>query len=310
MVNSGNQRGSAAVRTLVEVLVRAPASSANLGPGFDCLAMALDIPFWLAALVPGSPDPPDVPGHSGPVPMVLAEPTHPASVAFRSAGGDPAAELWWRSPIPPGRGQGFSGAARVAGAFAARRIMGAPETEARGDARAVAAELEGHADNAAASSLGGFTVSAGDTDIRLAIPADTEVALWWPDEGVGTDQSRQHMVEYVTLADAAFNVAHAALWVAAMGTGDLGALRVATEDRLHQSSRLAALPESSAALGVFLEDPEVWGAWLSGSGPTVAALVPAGHRLGTSFPEGRVAIVGVDTAGVVEVAEPAPAQGR
>ena len=89
--------------------VSAPASSANLGPGFDCLGLALDLPFELL-------DGDELDAHGAPPDGFLAaEPTHPAAAAFVVAGGSADTGLWWRSPIPPGRGLGFSGAARVAG---------------------------------------------------------------------------------------------------------------------------------------------------------------------------------------------------
>lgn len=276
--------------------MRAPASSANLGPGFDCLALALDLPFWLAS------EPRDV--GTGPTTADLraVEPAHPAAVAFRAAGGPPEAPLWWRSPIPPGRGQGFSGAARVAGAFLARRLAGDDPPAARRGARDVAADLEGHPDNAAASTWGSFTISAGGIDTCLEVPAELAVELWWPEGGVGTDASRRQLPAGVELSDAAFSVARAATWVAAMCRGDTSALRTACEDRLHQPSRLAGLPDAAAALAAFLADPSVVAAWLSGSGPTVAALVASGAEVAATLPDGRRRRVAVDRAGVVEAA--------
>ena len=275
-------------------MVRAPASSANLGPGFDCLALALDLPFWL------STEPQDDVAE-----LHAVESTHPAAAAFRAAGGGPDVPLWWRSPIPPGRGQGFSGAARVAGAFLARRLTGDDPGAARRSAREVAADLEGHPDNAAASAWGSFTVSAGGVDTCLEVPSELAVELWWPEGGVGTDASRQQLPAGVELSDAAFSVARAATWVAALCRGDTSLLRTACEDRLHQPSRLAGLPDSAAALGAFLSDPSVVAAWLSGSGPTVAALVASGGEVAAPLPAGQRRRVAVDRAGVVEAGVPA-----
>ncbi|MEZ5270613.1 MAG: hypothetical protein R2789_19395 [Microthrixaceae bacterium] len=107
------------------MLVRAPASSANLGPGFDCSRSRSTWP-WLsseqsAAHAAEDPD----------RPLRPAEPTHPAARAFREAGGAPDQPLWWASGIPPGRGLGFSGAARVAGAYLATRMTGLARDESR-----------------------------------------------------------------------------------------------------------------------------------------------------------------------------------
>ncbi len=246
------------------MLVRAPASSANLGPGFDCLGLALDLDFELRNDPCG-----DLVAR-----WSVVEATHPAHGAFVEAGGDPAQELWWRSRIPPGRGLGFSGAARVAGAYLAGRLDGLGHVVAAHGARIVATRLEGHADNAAASALGGFTVAAGERAIRLDPPPGLSVVAWWPDRATSTDASRRVLPERVTLEDAAFSLARTATWVAALATGDLGALRSACEDRLHQPGRLAVRPESAAALDSLLGHSDVLAAWLSGSGPTVAALVP------------------------------------
>lgn len=276
------------------MIVSAPASSANLGPGFDCLALALGgLPFLLT----DTAQPDDV--------WRDTERTHPARTAFVAAGGDPEAPLWWYSKIPPGRGLGFSGAARVAGAYLAARRVGAGHDAARAVAASVATEAEGHPDNAAASAHGGLTVSAGGHTVVLEPPAGVEVLVWSPSASTSTDASRRRLPETVTLADAAFSGARAALWVAAVATGDLSVLRTACEDRLHQSVRLANRADSAAALGTLLGEPEVVAAWLSGSGPTVAALVHAGwagsdmvtDRLGAT---GRVLRLEPDRAGVTE----------
>jgi homoserine kinase len=253
------------------MIVSAPASSANLGPGFDCLGLALDLPFEVR-----SDEPPEGEG------WLVAEPTHPAAVAFRAAGGDGDTSLWWRSPIPPGRGLGFSGASRVAGAYLAGRLDGLDHDAARDGALQIAAELEGHADNAAASALGGFTVATGSASVSMQVPAGLAAVLWWPERSTSTDASRRALPEAVPLADVTFSIARAALWVAAIGTGDTSLLRTACQDRVHQPGRLAARPDSAQVLEHLLGDDRVVAAWLSGSGPTVAALVPASDDVGLS----------------------------
>jgi homoserine kinase len=276
------------------VLVSAPASSANLGPGFDCLGLALDLAFRLAV------------GAEPPAGFHRAEDTHPAVGAFRAAGGDPGVPLWWHSPIPPGRGLGFSGAARVAGAFAAARAAGLDPDAARGRAMAIATRLEGHADNAAASAAGGFVVTAGPRVVRLAVGPEVRVVTWSPEAATSTDASRRALPGVVALEDAAFSVGRAALWVAAVATGDLDALRVACEDRLHQDHRLADRPDSAATLRWLLDRADVLAAWLSGSGPTVAALTRAGDADGVAAgtPDGgRVRVLGVDDRGVHTVTD-------
>lgn len=273
------------------MIVSAPASSANLGSGFDCLGLALELPFELCDAPLERPD------------WLVAEPTHPAVVAFRAAGGDPATELRWRSPIPPGRGMGFSGAARVAGAYLGARRDGLEHDTARQGAFVLASELEGHADNAAASTLGGFTVAAGEHAVSLDVPDGLSVVVWWPEQSTSTAASRRVLADQVPLRDAVDSIAGAALWVAALGAGRLDLLRTACEDRLHQPARLAARPDAAAVLAAFLGHEEVLAAWLSGSGPTIAALVCEGtateELVSSTGDDGHTRCIGVDRLGVV-----------
>ncbi|CAN5478450.1 homoserine kinase [soil metagenome] len=284
----------------------APASSANLGPGFDCLGLALDLPFELIA--PNSTD-------VVPEGFLLAEPTHPAAAAFVVAGGNAEVHLWWRSPIPPGRGLGFSGAARVAGAYLAHALARPGDEQwCRTGALRVAGMLEGHPDNAAASTYGGLTVAVGEQCIVVPAPDDLmhslRAVVWSPTRSTSTDASRKVLAEQVPLEDAVFSIGRAALWVAAMASGDVSMLRTATQDRVHQPTRLAARDDTRAALDQLLARPEVLGAWLSGSGPSVAGLVRgdeparsvAAHLEGQHVePPGRVRCLAVDRSGVRQV---------
>ncbi len=270
------------------MIVTAPASSANLGPGFDCLALALDLPFHLA--VGEEPAAGDVSDRPHEHRWHDAEATHPAVVAFGEAGGDPSVPLRWASPIPPGRGLGYSGAARVAGAFAAGLADGLDAEVARAGAHAVAARLEGHPDNSAASAHGGFTVAVGERVTRLEVPAGLVVVVWSPSRSTATDASRRALPGRVTLDDAAFTVARAAAWVAAIASGDLDGLE-------HR-------PDARAVRDHLLGRQEVLAAWLSGSGPSVAALVPADLAplvAGSIGGDGAVRVLDVHRGGVEAV---------
>ncbi|HQV57372.1 MAG TPA: hypothetical protein PKV27_05125 [Ilumatobacteraceae bacterium] len=241
-----------------------PASSANLGPGFDALGMALGLhaELWLETESWREP-------RARPV-----EPTHPAMVAFRAAGGQGGLRL--RCPIPSGRGMGFSGAVRVAGVVAAHLQASGPDQAAfdahRGRLLAIAADLEGHADNVAASMYGGVTVAAGGIVQRVPLGLDAAVVAWVPDSGsTSTDASRSRLPAQVDFEAAVFNVGRTALLVAALAAGNRAALGIATEDQLHQDNRLGRAAGSADALRAALASP-AWAAWLSGSGPTVVAL--------------------------------------
>lgn len=303
--------------------VIAPASTANLGPGFDTLGLALDLPFELItadslgddARVRTAESPGDG-TNRGARDYLRVEEGHPAQVAYHFAGGDPELELLWRSPIPPGRGLGFSGAARVAGAFLAQ-ILRATDTSDPAIRRAaadiafsVATQLEGHPDNAAASAFGGFCVADREA-VRVEFPGDLAdhlaVIAWSPQGGTSTRSARAKLAESVPLVVASRSIAGSSLWVAAVATGRLDLLRAACVDQLHQPQRLASRADSAEVLDWALSERKVIAAWLSGSGPSVAALayVHDAEELATDLsqngPEGvtrvlRIASSGVDCA--------------
>jgi homoserine kinase len=272
-------------------VVRVPASSANLGAGFDVLGMALGLHAEAGV---GEP-----PGGA-----VTTDERHPADVAFRRAGG--TGRLWMRSPIPIGRGLGFSGAARVGGAAAAAVQRSGPsvldDPAARADILTLTSELERHADNVAASIYGGVVVATDRGVVQVPLAFNPVVLVWVPNSATtSTDHSRGRLADTVSRADAVFNVGRAAMFVAACANGDVGALRAATEDRLHQSVRLELVPESAAALDAALAAGS-WAAWLSGSGPTIAALCDPGRadEIAAALPRsGHVKLLRIDHEGVV-----------
>jgi homoserine kinase len=256
----------------------APASTANLGSGFDCLGLALDLPLAVDL------------DDSAPV-----SERHPAMRSFRALGGD--GPLSVHSKIPPGKGMGYSGAAAVAGAAAAQ-LQTSGHLD-RYEICEVATRIEGHADNAAPSVFGGFTVAAGGEVVRLD-PPDLRLVIWVPPAQTSTDASRGRLPENVSLADATFNIGRAALLVAAIATERWDVLRSATEDRVHQRARLPAVPESERALGLLLDGPAL-AAWLSGSGPSVAALVRPvdSAAIADSLPAtGHCKVLSIDALGV------------
>ena len=244
------------------MIVRVPASSANLGPGFDTLGMALSLTAEFGVI--GDDGVPDG--------ARAADEHHPASVAFRLAGG--SGSLWERGSLPAGRGLGFSGAMRVGGAVLARALAGG-RTEVDDDLRTevlpLVSELEGHADNVAASLYGGVVATGAGQVVRVPLAIDPAVVVWIPSFVTKTDESRKVLATSIDLVDAVFNLGRVAMLVAALAGGDIDALRLATEDRLHQPARLAAAAPSAAAIDAAV-GAGAWCAWLSGSGPTVAAL--------------------------------------
>ncbi|MEY4172988.1 MAG: homoserine kinase, partial [Actinomycetota bacterium] len=169
-------------------------------------------------------------------------------------------------------------------------------------------ELEGHADNVAASLYGGVVATAGGRAVRVPMSFDPAMVMWVPGFVTSTDESRTSLPSMVPMADVVFNLGRTALLVAALAAGEVDVLREATRDHLHQDIRLAAAQPSRAALDAALT-AGAWAAWLSGSGPTVAAMcaVDEAEELAASLPaDGHTKVLRIDHAGaVVEVAHTA-----
>jgi homoserine kinase len=272
-----------------EVRVRVPGSSANLGPGFDTLGLALGIYDEIEVSVASDGVVIEVSGEgAGRVPCDEA---HLVARVMRTAwdvvGDAPSGiRMRCRNAIPHSRGLGSSAAAAVAGAAAAVALAGRDVELERDTILQVAAGVEGHADNAAASLLGGFVVAwsapsnvTGNTSqqfhaVRVdAHPGIHPVALVAGAESL-TSTTRGLLPERVPLADAAFTGSRTALAVLAF-TQRPELLLPATEDRLHQGYRRPAYPESADLVDALRERGVP--AAISGAGPTVLALTTDGN---------------------------------
>jgi homoserine kinase len=281
------------------VAVRVPASSANLGPGFDALGLALTLHDEITAEVVGSDLDVRVTGEgrSG-VPLdethLVVEAMH---AAFDLMGGRPdGLRLSCVNAIPHGRGLGSSSAAIVGGIVLARALVVGGET-LLDDAAAyqLAVDLEGHPDNVAAALHGGLTIAwiEGAAAEVERLETDVQVTVFVPSAEVSTQKARGLLPETVPHADAALNAGRAALLVAAL-TGSPGRLISATEDRLHQAYRAEAMPASYK----LLRQLRVEGvpAIISGAGPTVLAFA---RGVADQAPEGWVVHeLDVDRTGV------------
>jgi homoserine kinase len=237
-------------------LVRVPASSANLGPGFDCLAIALALHLELEVLETGA----------FAVETDLPVPSDESNLCVRAfARLAPAEGLRFRisSQIPLAGGLGSSAAAVVAGMLAAVELR-----RERADLLAEATALEGHPDNVAAALYGGFVVCTGGRAFRGEVPPDLVAILVVPEEPVETSAARAMLPGTVALADAVFNVAHASLVTLGLARGDREMLAEGLKDRLHEQARSPLFPRSyelarrASALGAI-------GASISGAGPSV-----------------------------------------
>ena len=279
--------------TTQSFFVRVPASSANLGPGFDALGMALSVHLEMGPVFNG-----EIPAGAK-----MIDEYHPGHIAFRSYGG--VGDVWVRSKIPMGRGLGFSGAARVAGVVAAHAQKNGSSVEAltaaRKDLLHASTQLEGHPDNVAASLVGGVTASASGEVVRLPLALDPAILAWVPETQTSTEKSRTAIATTLSLSDAVLNIGHTALLMGALASGDIEVLRIATQDRIHQDIRLANAPSSKAALEAAL-NTAAWCAWLSGSGPTIAVMCAKSdaRQIASQLPQsGDVLELTIDQQGAV-----------
>jgi homoserine kinase len=237
-------------------LVRVPASSANLGPGFDCMAAALAPALELEVLETGEfAVESELPVSKGRENLCVRafEQLHPADgFSFRI-----------RSEIPLSGGLGSSAAAIVAGLMAADHMF-----ELDAELLALASELEGHPDNVAAALYGGFVVCADGQATRFDPPTGLEALAVVPDEPVRTRAARAALPEQVPLQDAVFNVAHGALLTLGLARSDWDLLARGLHDRLHQQRRAHLFPRSFE-LAARAPELGALGATISGAGPTV-----------------------------------------
>ncbi|MBV9547054.1 MAG: homoserine kinase [Chloroflexi bacterium] len=243
--------------------VRAPATSANLGPGFDCLGLALDLWNEVEA-VPGAcrPDPDN---------LILRA----AARVFDELGSaNPGFKLRCTNRIPFSRGLGSSAAAIVCGVLLANHCLGAPLSPS--DCLRIATELEGHPDNVTPCLSGGVCAAVrterGEvlySNVPLAL--ELRAVLFIPEISVTTVHARALLPATVAREDALFNVARSSLLVAALASGRADLLAEATRDRLHQPFRLPMFPAGATLLRNAM-DAGALGAFSSGAGPSVLAL--------------------------------------
>jgi homoserine kinase len=260
----------------VRITARVPATSANLGPGFDCFGLALDLRSDTTLRL-GEPFSIRVEGEG--VNRIAHDERNLIYRAIRTfyeriGRRLPPFALEIHSRIPLTGGLGSSSAGIVGGLLAANVAAGRPMDA---DALlALAAELDGHPDNVAPAMLGGLVVVVGDTGrgpatVSLPIPDQLSAVVFVPTFSMPTKRARALLPDLVPRRDAVFNAGRTALWIAALQTGRLELLRLATQDRLHQPYRAKLFP----ALPVLIEAAlaaGAHGAALSGAGSAVLAL--------------------------------------
>jgi homoserine kinase len=276
---------------------RAPASSANLGPGFDTLAVALEC--YVSVEV--EPAPSLVVRTEGEGAGLFDDASHLAARVVAEVLGHDRVAVTVRSQIPVARGLGSSAALAAAAAAAA----------GHDDPFAVAAAHDGHPENAAASVFGGLvaatTVEGRPVSASLSLADDLAFVALVPDRNLATPEARAVLPESVSRADAVFNLGRMGLLVAGLGDPDV-LVSAATGDRIHQPARTALFPEAPALLEALVEAGCLASCW-SGAGPTLVGLCRATRlhevaartetALAASGLAGRVLALRADRLGLV-----------
>jgi homoserine kinase len=271
--------------------VRAPATSANLGSGYDCLSLAVNVAnvvqVWPTdggvtvevtgegiAQLPGDGD---------------NEVYRSIAAIFRLRGvAPPSLRLRCENVIPPSRGLGSSSAARACGLLLGNRLLDDPFSVE--ELFALGAEMEGHPDNIAACLFGGIQVCVtgahGLEHVSVPVSFPLAATVYVPDFPMDTHAARGLLPTQVSIGVAVHNISRSSLFVAALATGRADLLRTATEDAIHQPPRSRVFPALPKLIGAAL-DAGAYGAFLSGAGSSVLALIDpaAAVRVGEALTE-------------------------
>ena len=270
----------------MKVSVKEPATSANIGPGFDCLGLALPIYNTVTieeTVLPGTGieinmmtedeasidemifD--DIPRDENNIVYKAVE------MLYNSIGQEPSElKINIQSQIPITRGLGSSAAVIVGGLIAANKLLGSPADETA--LLSIATEVEGHPDNVAPAILGGFVLASQEDDgsivyRKLNWPNEWDITVCIPDFELSTNIARSVLPESVPMQDAIFNTKHLAMLIDAVNTKDEKLMKVALHDKLHQPYREKLVPGMKEIMEALKHEDGVLGCVLSGAGPTM-----------------------------------------
>ena len=270
----------------MKVSVKVPATSANIGPGFDCLGLALPIYNTVTieeTVLPGTGieinmmtedeesidemifD--DIPRDENNIVYKAVE------MLYNSIGQEPSElKINIQSQIPITRGLGSSAAVIVGGLIDANKLLGSPADETA--LLSIATEVEGHPDNVAPAILGGFVLASQEDDgsivyRKLNWPNEWDITVCIPDFELSTNIARSVLPESVPMQDAIFNTKHLAMLIDAVNTKDEKLMKVALHDKLHQPYREKLVPGMKEIMEAFKHEDGVLGCVLSGAGPTM-----------------------------------------
>lgn len=269
----------------MKVSVKVPASSANIGPGFDCLGIALPIYNTVTieeTVLPGTGIEINMMAEEEAIDEMAFEniPKDENNIVYRavellynSIGQVPSElKINIESQIPIARGLGSSSSVIVGGVLAANKLLGSPADEAA--LLAIATEVEGHPDNVAPAILGGFVLSNQEDDGTISYckfdwPEEWDLTVCIPDFELSTNIARSVLPKEVPMQDAVFNAKHLGMLIHAVDTKDDKLMKQALQDRLHQQYREKLVPGMKEITEAFKHEDGVLGCVLSGAGPTI-----------------------------------------
>ncbi|MCI1273759.1 MAG: homoserine kinase [Clostridiaceae bacterium] len=272
----------------MKISVKVPATTANLGPGFDCLGMALPIYNTITieeTVLPGTGIEINVMADENSIDDLSLEqiPMDENSIVYKavkllynSIGQSPSElKINISSQIPVARGLGSSASVIVGGLLAANKLLGDPADELA--LLSIATEVEGHPDNVTPAILGGLCISSQEEDgsiiySKLDWPDDWQITICIPDYELATDISRSVLPLEVPMKDAVFNAKRMAMFVQAVHQKDKELMKIALQDRLHQPYRKKLVPGFAEVSENLKHDDSVIGCVLSGAGPAILVI--------------------------------------
>lgn len=267
----------------MKVTVRVPATTANLGPGFDCFGMALPIYNEVTieeTVMPGTGIEISILSNNQEELDIMSIPTDKENIVYKavellynSIGQVPSElKITIKSDIPIAKGLGSSASVIVGGLVAANELLGRPADEAA--LLSIATEVEGHPDNVTPAIVGGMVISSQEEDgsvvyRKLNWPEEWKVMVCVPDYELPTDIARSVIPKEVPLKDASFNLRRSAMFVQAVSSKDEDLMKLALTDKLHQPYRMKLVPGLSEIISNLKHEQDVLGCVLSGAGPAV-----------------------------------------
>ena len=272
----------------MKVSVKVPASSANIGPGFDCLGMALPIYNTITieeTVLPGTGIEINVMSEEENIDEMVFDNIpkdennliyKAVEMLYNSIGQEPSElKINIQTGIPITRGLGSSSSIVVGGLLAANKLLGNPADETA--LLAIATEVEGHPDNVAPAILGGVVLAAQEADgtlsyCKLDWPDEWDITVCIPDFELSTEIARSILPKEVPMQDAIFNAKHLAMLIQAINKKDEKLMKVALKDKLHQPYREKLVPGMKEIMEAFVHEDGVLGCVLSGAGPSMLVI--------------------------------------